>query len=138
MEFRLFPGEDVPESLRDDLATFSKLTETDRRVVEDYLRGFGPAEDKDERYHEFVHRSGLPPDDFDRITGAIRFVLEAWYRQKLELSDVLEDLTLLGLEGEIKNLLEPLERLEGAGESMVRASEYDLCTAGWTSDCRRH
>src|SRR6266550_3747686 len=98
MEFKMFPGEDVPESLRDDLAAFSGLSDSDSDWIATWLRGFGQGEDEDERYREIVRYSGLSPDDFDRISGAVRFVHEAWYRQRLQLADVLADLTLLGVE----------------------------------------
>jgi hypothetical protein len=130
MEFKMFPVESVPPSLRDDLAAFADLGEADRGIIEIWLKGVGGVEDDDERFRSYVRLSGLLPDDFVRISGAVRFVLEAWYRSRVELKDVLADLVLLGLGSEqVEEIQKVFRRLEGTRAALSHAGMLDFVQA---------
>jgi hypothetical protein len=130
MEFKMFPADSVPASLKDDLVAFVNLGDADRRVIEDWLKGVGGAKDDSERFRSCVRLSGLLPDDFARVAGAVRFVLEAWYRQRIELKDVLADLVLLGLEAaQVEQIERVFRRLEGSRVALSHAGMFDFVQA---------
>jgi hypothetical protein len=125
MLFKLFPTSSPPASLREDLILFLNLSTADSNVVQSWFWDRkGKLDFDEEAFKRRVSESSLPPDQFDRVVGAVRTLIESWYRYSLTIEDVITDLSLLGLSDEEVRKLSPWL------QSVAQYSGRDLFRSG--------
>jgi hypothetical protein len=128
MLFKLFPNGLPSESLREDLSLLLNVPSADQEIIERWFREEGTSLDFDEeRFRSLVAESSLLPDQFNRIGSALRFLLEAWYRQGVPFDDILADLVLLGFsDNEAETLGAVLGRLKPYGQPVFQRRMFQF------------
>jgi hypothetical protein len=124
VEYKIFgPGGTPSDEFREQLETFAKLDEAQRRTMADIFldRNFDPY---DSTVPSAVAASSLLPEQFSEASDLVGFLLSSWREYDLQLSDIERDLLLLGCsQPEIETMISFLNTLSPIRES-VWAKKY--------------
>jgi hypothetical protein len=112
VEYRIFgPGGTPGENIREQLKTLFQMDEAQRNTIAElFLQSeFDPFR---REIPSAVAASSMLPERFREAADLIRFLLLSWRDYRLQISDIEEDLLLLGCtDGEIKIAVDLLNRL---------------------------